>query len=121
MKLEAWLQKQSRAITSSSDSSMADKKKRRQVSVATFKRWQNEYEKEYQSLSWLHCMTDEHDPSLVNTSTCAVCTRFEANIRGLKNFLVLGYLDLTTIERVTSLDHAKSAQHKTSMMRLCAD
>ena len=31
-------------------------------------------------------MTDEHDPSLVDTLTCAVCTRFEANIRGLKNF-----------------------------------
>ena len=66
-------------------------------------------------------MTDEHDPSLVNTLMCAVCPRFEANIRGLKNFLVLGYLDPTIIERVTSLDHAKSAQHKTSMMRLCTD
>ena len=52
---------------------MTDKKKQR-VSVATFKQWQTEYEKEYQSLSWLRCTTDEHDPLLVDTLTCAVCT-----------------------------------------------
>ena len=65
--------KQQRASTSSSDSSVADKKKRGQVSVATFKQWQTEYEKEYQSLSWLCCTTDERDyyvqPNIKNDST----------------------------------------------------
>ena len=82
--------KQQRVSTNSSDSSVADKKKRWQVSVATFKQWQTEYETEYQSLSWLCYMTDKHDLSSVNTLTCAICTRFEANIR-------LGNARLTSI------------------------
>ena len=38
--------------------SVADKKKRWQAPVATFKQWQTEYEKEYQSLLWLCCTMD---------------------------------------------------------------
>ena len=37
--------------------SVADKK-RWQAPVATFKQWQTEYEKEYQSLLWLCCTMD---------------------------------------------------------------
>ena len=108
--------KRPRASTSSSDSSVADKKKNRQVSVATFK--QTSYEKEYQSLSWLRCSTDEQDPSLVDTLSCAVCTRFEANIRGLKNFSGAWISGSNNHRTSNIVDHAKSEQHKASMMRL---
>ena len=100
--------KRQRVSTSLSNSSVADKKKRRQVSVATFKQWQTEYQKEYQSLSWLCCMTDEHDPSLVNTLTCVVCTRFEANIRGLKNFSSAWISGSNNHQTSNIVDHAKS-------------
>ena len=58
--------KRERVSSSSSDSSMVNKNEW-QLSVATLKQWQTSYEKEYQSLSWLRCSTDEHDPSLVDT------------------------------------------------------
>ena len=41
--------------------SVADKK-RWQAPVATFKQWQTEYEKEYQSLLWLCCTMDGARP-----------------------------------------------------------
>ena len=101
-------------------SCVADNKSR-QVSVATFKQWQTEYEKEYQSLSWLRCRTDSHDPSLVNTLTCAVCTRFKANIRGLKNFSSAWISGSNNHRTSNIVDHAKSDQHKAYMMHLRAD
>lgn len=110
-----------RASSSSSDSSVADKKKKQQVSVATFKQWQTSYEKEYQSLSWLRCSTDEHNPSLVDTLSCAFCTRFDDKIRGLKN-LSSAWISGSNNHRTSNIvDHAKSEQHKASMMCLCAD
>ena len=39
------------------------KKAKRQVSVATFKKWQTNYKQEYQSLTWLRCDVDERDRS----------------------------------------------------------
>ena len=62
--------KRPRASLSSSDSSVADKKKKRQVSVTTFKQLQTSYEKEYQSLLWLRCLMAEQDPLLVDTLSC---------------------------------------------------
>ena len=49
------------------------KKAKRQVSVATFMKWQTNYEQEYQSLTWLRCDVDERDRSLVGLLWCAVC------------------------------------------------
>ena len=53
--------------------------------------------------------------------SCAVCTRFEASIRGLKN-LSDAWISGSNNHRTSNIvDHAKSEQHKASMMRLRAD
>ena len=60
--------------------SVADKK-RWQAPVATFKQWQTEYEKEYQSLLWLCCTMDGARAIVRRHLTCAVCISIEANIQ----------------------------------------
>ena len=60
-------QSASAAASTSQDSA------KRQVSVLTYKKWQTNYEQEYQTLSWLRCDVDERDKSLVGLLWCAVC------------------------------------------------
>ena len=73
----------------------------------TFKQWQSTYEKEYQSLLWLRCMTDEHNPRLVDALMCTICTRFEADICGLKNFSSAWICGLNKHRTSNIIDHAK--------------
>ena len=63
----------------------------------------------------------EQDPSLVDTLSCDVCTRFEANIRGLKNFSGAWISGSNNNRTSNIVDHAKSEQHKASMMLLRAE
>ena len=39
-----------------------------------------------ESLTWLCCAVDKENPSVVDMLTCAMCTIFEDNLCGLKNF-----------------------------------
>ena len=110
----------SRSNSTDSIDDAATKKKRR-VSVSTFKQWQTLYEKDYQSLSWLRCTTDENDPSLVSTLTCAICTRFQSVIRSSKNFSNVWIVGSTNHRTSNIVDHAKSDQHTMAMNRLRVD
>ena len=60
------------ASTAASTSQDSAKKAKRQVSVLIYKKWQTNYEQEYQTLSWLRCDVDEHDKSFVGMLWCAV-------------------------------------------------
>ena len=74
------------------------KKAKRQVSVATIKKWQTNYEQEYQSLTWLRCDVDERDRSLVGLLWCAVCRRFKERIRGVsRQIMKLNYGGRTAV------------------------
>ena len=66
------------AASTSQDSA---KKVKRQVSVLTYKKWQTNYEQEYQMLSWLRCDVNERDKSLVGLLWCAVCRQFEERMQ----------------------------------------
>ena len=94
------------------------KKAKRQVSVATFKKWQTNYEQEYQSLTWLRCDVDQRDRSLVGLLWCAVCRRFEERIRGVKNFSNVWVTGSSNHKSSNVLDHGRSEQHKVAMTRL---
>ena len=84
------------------------KKAKRQVSVATFKKWQTNYEQEYQSLTWLCCDVDERDRSLVGLLWCAVCRRFEERIRGVNNFSNVWVTGSTNHKSSNVLDHGRN-------------
>ena len=92
-----------------------DKKTKRQITVKTFERWQGQYNAEYQSLSWLRCDRDQRDRTLVSLLWCVVCRKYEANIRGYKNFSK-SWIEGTSNQRTSNvIDHATSAQHKAAM------
>ena len=61
-------------------------KKRSQVTVVTFKKWQSQYEREHQVLSWLRCDTDEENHRVVDRLWCKLYKKHEHNIQGWKNF-----------------------------------
>ena len=99
-------------------SSSKSKKQKRQVSLATFCRWQTEKEKEYQTLSWLRC--DKANQS-VELLWCASCRKFEDKIRGVKNFSAAWISGSANHKLSNVSDHARSDQHKLSMSLLRAD
>ena len=56
--------------TTESDSDVCDefstaKKVTRQLTVATFEKWQRIYKQEHQILTWLHCKCDRNDSTMV--------------------------------------------------------
>ena len=106
------------ASTAASTSQDSAKKAKRQVSVLTYKKWQTNYEQEYQMLSWLRCDVNERDKSLVGLLWCAVCRRFEERIRGVKNFSNVWITGSSNHKCSNVLDHARSDQHKAAMTRL---
>ena len=67
------------------ESSSNTKKARRQITKATFEKWQKGHEIEHQTLSWLRCDLDAKGTHVVSLY-CAICRKYEANIRSLKNF-----------------------------------
>ena len=84
-----------------SDASGPSKKpKCRQVSLSTSTEWQAQLEREHQTMTWLHCDTDESDPTVVDTLWCHARRTSEAKIIGMKNY-----------SRVSS---SGSANHKTT-------
>ena len=60
------------ANTSSSSPTTPAKKAKRQVAVSTFEKWQRNYDRDHQTLSWLRCDTDKADRNLVALLWCSV-------------------------------------------------
>ncbi len=83
--------------------------------MTTFKQWKSTYEREYQTLTWLRCKTDDLFPSLVDTLTCSVCQKFESHIQSLKNFSVAWITGSSNHRASNIIDHGKNEQHKTAM------
>ena len=77
------------AVGSSSSCTSKSKQSKRQASKETFLKWQRTYEKEYQSMGWLHAEMDNQDKSLVSTLWCVVCRQYENKICGIKTFLLM--------------------------------
>ena len=88
---------------------------KRQVTKATFEKWQHEHERD---LSWLRCEL-ERDKRYVRGFSLlrAVCKKYKSN---LKNFWRAWTSGSTNQKVSTVLDHATSEVHKAEMARLRA-
>ena len=64
----------------------ASKKQKHQVTIATFKKWQTQLEREHQTLSWLRCDADTVSKELVDVLWCNACRKHERSITRMKNF-----------------------------------
>jgi hypothetical protein len=101
---------------SSSSIPLSSKTAKRQVSLETFKKWQRTYEKDYRSLSWLRCDTDNDSKLHVSILWCLLCRKYENKIAGHKNFSK-SWIDGSLNHKTSNIsDHAKSEQHKSAMM-----
>ena len=69
---------------SSGSSTAGAKKNKRQVSLSTFKKWQQKYDS--QSLSWLKCEVDKTDKTLVAHLYCSACREYQSKLRSMKNY-----------------------------------
>ena len=113
-----------RSDTSSSSSSDADpsssKRAKRQVTVATFEKWQRDFDRLHQTRTWLQCDRSQ-DRSLEDLLWCDVCRKYEDSIRGMKNFQAAWTPGSANQRTSNVLDHAASNQHKAAMTRRYAD
>ena len=92
----------------------------RQVTKSTFDKWQKEYERDHQTLSWLRCDL-ERDKRHVAALYCAVCKKYEDSLQSLKSFSRAWVTGSTNHKVSNVLDHAASEVHKVAMTPKRAD
>ena len=95
------------------------KKEKRQITLATFNKWKVQFNRDYNSLSWLRCETN--DDALVEKLWCHACRKYESYIMGMKNFSSAWIKGSTNQKTSNLVDHATSEQHTTAMVRMQAD
>ena len=99
----------------------ASKKQKRQVTMATFKKWQTQLKREHQTLSWLRCDLDATNKELVSVLWCDACRKHERSITGMKNFS-RAWLEGSTNHKTSNIvDHANSDQHRVATVRTLAE
>ena len=97
-------------------SASSSKKAKRQVTKATFNKWQREHDREHQTLSWLRCEMDR-DNIHVASLHCALCKKYEGHLQSLKSFNA-AWITGSTNQKVSNVvDHARSEVHKDAMSR----
>ncbi len=74
------------AASRGASSTAPTKKERRQLSIATFEKWQREFNREHDTLSGLRCNKDRESRGLVDCLWCEVCRKYEKRICSSKNF-----------------------------------
>jgi len=79
------------------------KQAKRQVSKDTFLKWQQVYEQDHQSSTWLQADMDDEDGSVVSTLWCVVCRKYEPR---QKNFLRTWIEGSTNHKTSNITDHA---------------
>ena len=98
-------------------SQTAAKKTKRTVSLPTFRKWQRELNKEYDSVVWLKCEQDGATGTVV-AMFCEVCRKYEDKIQSLRNYSPVWIHGSTNLKTSSVTDHAKSDQHRAAMERL---
>ena len=74
------------SATGGADLPCPEKKAKRQISMNTFEKWQRQFSREHETLSWLWCMKDKQNRSLIKFLWCEVCRKYKSRIWSLENF-----------------------------------
>ncbi len=86
--------------------------KRRSVTYATFQKWCRDFDRELQTLSWLECNTIYKDGGKIVTHLkCSICMKFEAKIKGRRNYSACWIDGADSLRTSNIQDHATAAQH----------
>ena len=93
--------------------------KRRRVSYATFSKWKVDHDQEWQTLTWPGCISAlEQGKKLVSALCSEICMKYHDRIKGRKNFNEKWITGAESLRSSNVLDHARSEQHKHSMILL---
>ena len=61
--------------------------KRRTVTVTTFHKWQEDFDKELKTVTWLEYESElESGKKVVKKLKCSVCTKFQVKILSRRNY-----------------------------------
>ena len=91
------------------------KKAKRQVTIATFEKWQRNYDRQYQTMTWLKYERDATNRDLVATLWCSVCRQYKDRLCSMKNYSDVWIKGLSNQCTSSVLDHVSSEQHKAAM------
>ena len=100
--------------------SHSERPAKRQLTKATFDKWQQEHEKNHLTRSWLRCELQE-DRRHVGSLRCDVCKKYKSNIESLRNFSIAWVTGSSNLKVSNVLEHAASEVHKVAMTRMHAD
>ena len=93
--------------------------KHRNMTAHTVKKWKLENDKALSTAMWLTYKMANRD--YVENLACSVCTRFNTQLKGMRNYTP-AYIDGTTNLRTSSFkDHASSDMHARAMTLLKKD
>ena len=101
-----------------SPSSSSNKKPKRQITLATFEKWQRNFEHDHSTLTWLKCERDKCDCNSVKLLWCSACREYEGRICSMKNYSAAWVTGSENQRTSNVIDHATSEQHKLAMKLL---
>ena len=104
--------------SSGSSSGSVSKKPKRQITLATFEKWQRNFDQDYSTLTWLKCEREKCDRHFVELLWCSACKEYEGRICSLKNYSAAWVTESGNHRTSNVLDHATSEQHKVAMKLL---
>ena len=91
--------------------------KKRQLTKATFNKWQHEHKKDHLTRSWLRCDLQQ-DQRHVASLRCEVCTKYRSHLESMKNFSKTWVTGSTNLKVSNVIEHATSEVHKAAMTRM---
>ena len=93
--------------------------KRRCVAYLTFTKWQRDYDREWQMLTWLDCQSEmKHVKKMVKRLSCSVCKKYQEQIKGRKKFSQKWITGAESLRTSNIRDHTQCEQHKHAMTLL---
>ena len=91
---------------------------KKRVTHDTFRKWQRDFDRECQTMTWLDCETGtESGKKIVDKLKCRVCTKYVDKIRGRKNFSDKWLCGADSVRTSNVRDHTHNDQ-RTYVMSL---
>ena len=86
--------------------------------VTTFHKWQEDFDKDLKTVTWLECESELESGKVVKKLKCSVCTKFQAKILSRRNFSDRWIVGADSVRTSNIRDHAHSDQHEQAMCLL---
>ena len=90
--------------------------KKRCVSYSTYIKWWREFDKQFQTISWLDCYaTGKEGKRIVDRLKCKVCLKYKSRIESRRNYSDKWLVGAESVRTSNIRDHAHSDQHLYAM------